>query len=107
MVSRTARRHRLLSEAAKRWERGVDPTLPLVALEKAVRLLTRYAGGEPDPRVLDLAAVVPPRPVRVPAQLPARVAGVAYEPDRGTRVLTAIGRVVETAGALLAVTPPG
>src|SRR5438270_646106 len=42
MVSRTARRHRLLSEAAKRWERGVDPRLALVALEKAVRLLTGY-----------------------------------------------------------------
>ncbi len=71
MVSRTARRHRLLSEAAKRWERGVDPQLPLVALEKAVRLLTLYAGGELDPRILDLDAVVPPQPVRVGADLPA------------------------------------
>ena len=25
MVGRTARRHKLFSEAAKRWERGVDP----------------------------------------------------------------------------------
>src|SRR5437763_57600 len=65
MVSRTARRHRLLSEAAKRWERGVDPQTALVALEKAVRLLTTHAGGELDPRILDLDNVVPPAPVRV------------------------------------------
>ena len=31
MVARTARRHKLHSEARKRWERGVDPALPLVA----------------------------------------------------------------------------
>src|SRR5437763_7890069 len=64
MVSRTARRHRLLSEAAKRWERGVDPTLPLVALEQAVRLLTEHAGGELDTGVLDIDDVSPPVTVR-------------------------------------------
>ncbi len=95
MVSRTARRHRLLSEAAKRWERGVDPTLPLVALEKAVRLLVEHAGGTLDPRILDLDAVVPPGPVHVPADLPARVAGVPYEPAQVTGVLEEIGCAVE------------
>src|SRR5437763_4634986 len=94
-VSRTARRHRLLSEAAKRWERGVDPQLALVALEKAVRLLTRYAGGELDARILDLDHVAPPQPVRVPADLPARVAGVPYAADRVTAILTGIGCAVE------------
>jgi phenylalanyl-tRNA synthetase beta chain len=103
MVSRTARRHRLLSEAAKRWERGVDPTLPLVALEKAVRLLTEYGGGELDPRILDLDAVVPPAPVRVPADLPSRVAGVAYEPARVTEILEEIGCTVTVDGVA---TPP-
>jgi phenylalanyl-tRNA synthetase beta chain len=106
MVSRTARRHRLLSEAAKRWERGVDSALALVALEKAVRLLTGHAGGELDPRILDLDAVAPPQPVRTPADLPARVAGVAYEPDRVTGILTEIGCVVEPVGDVLVVTPP-
>ncbi|OLE22564.1 MAG: phenylalanine--tRNA ligase subunit beta [Actinobacteria bacterium 13_1_20CM_3_71_11] len=102
MVSRTARRHRLLSEAAKRWERGVDPQTALVALEKAVRLLTTHAGGELDPRILDLDNVVPPAPVRVPADLPSRVAGVPYPPERVAEILTAIGCTV--AGA--EVTPP-
>src|SRR3989440_7762236 len=102
MVSRTARGHRLLSEAAKRWERGVDPQTALVALEKAVQLLTTHAGGELDPRILDLDNVVPPAPVRVPADLPSRVAGVPYPPERVAEILTAIGCTV--AGA--EVTPP-
>jgi phenylalanyl-tRNA synthetase beta chain len=45
MVARTCRRHRLSSEASKRWERGVDRELCLPALELAVRLLTEYGGG--------------------------------------------------------------
>src|SRR2546421_203614 len=106
MVSRTARRHRLLSEAAKRWERGVDPQLALVALEKAVRLLIDHAGGELDQRVLDLDAVAPPLPVTVPADLPSRVAGVAYEPARVTEILTEIGCGVEPVGDALVATPP-
>jgi phenylalanyl-tRNA synthetase beta chain len=106
MVSRTARRHRLLSEAAKRWERGVDPQLALVALEKAVRLLIDHAGGELDQRVLDLDAVSPPLPVTVPADLPSRVAGVAYEPARVTEILTEIGCAIEPVGDALVATPP-
>jgi phenylalanyl-tRNA synthetase beta chain len=106
MVSRTARRHRLLSEAAKRWERGVDPQLVLVALEKAVGLLTEHAGGVLDERILDLDAVSPPAPVRVAADLPARVAGVPYDPARVVEVLTQIGCTVSESAGVLTVTPP-
>jgi phenylalanyl-tRNA synthetase beta chain len=76
MVGRTARRHRLFSEAAKRWERGVDPQLALVALERAVELLTRHAGGTVDERVLDIDHVVPPAPITLDPALPARLIGV-------------------------------
>jgi phenylalanyl-tRNA synthetase beta chain len=78
MVGRTARRHRLFSEAAKRWERGVDPQLPLVALERAVELLTAHAGGAVDERVLDIDNVVAAAPIDLPAELPARRIGVAF-----------------------------
>src|SRR2546421_23659 len=106
VVSRTARRHRLLSEAAKRWERGVDPQTGLVALEKAGRPLTTHAGGELDPRILDLDAVAPPLPVTVPADLPSRVAGVEYEAARVTEILTEIGCGIEPVGDALVATPP-
>ncbi len=106
MVSRTARRHRLLSEAAKRWERGVDPQLPLVALERAVTLLTEYAGGTVHPGVLDIDNVQPPAPVEVPADLPSRLAGVEYPVARVAEVLTEVGCAVVAEGPVLRVTPP-
>jgi phenylalanyl-tRNA synthetase beta chain len=40
-VARTARRHRLPSEAAKRFERGVDPEITVAALARAAELLAR------------------------------------------------------------------
>jgi phenylalanyl-tRNA synthetase beta chain len=102
MVSRTARRHKLFSEAAKRWERGVDPQLPLVALDRAVALLVEHAGGDVDPRVLDIDNVVPPAPVSLPAGLPARRIGADFP------VAPALERVgcTVTGDDPLVVTPP-
>jgi phenylalanyl-tRNA synthetase beta chain len=112
MVSRTARRHRLLSEAAKRWERGVDPQLALVALERAVTLMTEYGGGGTEPGVLDIDHVVAPESIVLPAALPGRVAGVEYPAQRVADLLAEIGCTVAAAapgpaGApALLVTPP-
>ncbi|MFC0033845.1 phenylalanine--tRNA ligase subunit beta [Micromonospora chaiyaphumensis] len=98
MVGRTARRHKLFSEAAKRWERGVDPALPLVALEKAVRLLTEHAGGTVGTEILDLDHVRPRTPVTLPVDLPSRRVGVAYPPERVVELLEQVGCAV-TRGA--------
>ncbi|GAA5198894.1 phenylalanine--tRNA ligase subunit beta [Rugosimonospora acidiphila] len=115
MVSRTARRHRLLSEAAKRWERGVDPQLPLVALQRAVTLMTEFGGGRPEPGVLDLDHVVAPRPIVMPSSLPGRVAGIAYPEQRVAQLLQEVGCAVSpgqpaepgpAAVPALVVTPP-
>ncbi|GGL09182.1 phenylalanine--tRNA ligase subunit beta [Mangrovihabitans endophyticus] len=105
MVGRTARRHRLFSEAAKRWERGVDPQLPLRALERAVQILTAHAGGVVDPGVLDIDHVAPSAPVSLPAELPSRRIGVGYPADRVTALLSQVGCAV-TGESPLVVTPP-
>ncbi|HEX5740334.1 MAG TPA: phenylalanine--tRNA ligase subunit beta, partial [Pilimelia sp.] len=105
-VARAARRHKLPSEASRRFERGVDPTLPLVALTRAAALLTEYAGGAVGADVLDVAAVAAPVPVRMAATLPARTAGVAYPPDRVTALLELVGCAVAGDGDTLTVTPP-
>ncbi|MDR0594383.1 MAG: phenylalanine--tRNA ligase subunit beta, partial [Bifidobacteriaceae bacterium] len=47
-VARTSRRHKLGSEAAKRFERGVDPQLPPRAVQRVIDLLVKYGGGEAD-----------------------------------------------------------
>ncbi|MEU7907250.1 phenylalanine--tRNA ligase subunit beta [Actinoplanes sp. NPDC049118] len=105
MVGRTARRHKLFSEAAKRWERGVDPHLPLVALQRAVELLTAHAGGTVDERVLDQDYVVPPAAVMLDSTLPARRIGVGYSAEQVTTLLSLIGCTVRGTEPL-EVTPP-
>ncbi|TDC82693.1 phenylalanine--tRNA ligase subunit beta [Micromonospora sp. KC606] len=94
MVGRTARRHKLFSEAAKRWERGVDPALPLVAIERAVRLLTEHAGGTAGDEILDLDHVRPMPPVTLPTDLPSRRVGVEYPPERVVALLEQVGCTV-------------
>ncbi|MFE0593616.1 phenylalanine--tRNA ligase subunit beta [Micromonospora echinospora] len=94
MVGRTARRHKLFSEAAKRWERGVDPALPLVAIERATRLLAEHGGGVADAEILDIDHVRPAAPVSLPADLPGRRVGVDYPPARVVALLEQVGCTV-------------
>jgi len=109
-VARTVRRHRLPSEAARRFERGVDPALPPVAAELAATLLTRYGGGQILPGCTDVGT--PPGQVTVvmPIELPDRVAGRAFERGATVRRLSQIGCAVEVHGAngttTVTVTPP-
>jgi phenylalanyl-tRNA synthetase beta chain len=48
-IAGRARRLGLFTDAAQRFERGVDPSLPVAALERATALLLEIAGGEPGP----------------------------------------------------------
>jgi phenylalanyl-tRNA synthetase beta chain len=47
-IARTARRHKLPSEASRRFERGVDPLMPFVAARRVTDLMVQYAGGTSD-----------------------------------------------------------
>ncbi|GAA1766104.1 phenylalanine--tRNA ligase subunit beta [Luedemannella helvata] len=106
MVSRTARRHRLWSEAAKRWERGVDPTVALVAIDRAVALLVEHGGGTAGAEILDVNHVRSLAPVTLDASLPTRRIGVEYPVDRVVEILSQVGCDVAVAGDVLTVTPP-
>ncbi|MCU1686297.1 MAG: pheT [Amycolatopsis sp.] len=83
-ISRTARRHKLFSEAAKRYERFTDPQLCAVASELAARLLRQYGDGAIQPGRTDVGEVAPLPAVTMPINLPDQVAGVRY--DRGVTV---------------------
>jgi phenylalanyl-tRNA synthetase beta chain len=106
MVARTCRRHKLHSEASKRWERGVDRELALPAIEKAVRLLVEHGGGAAGAEVLDIDTHPAVAPVTIDADLPARVAGIAYAEGRAADILREIGCTVAVDGTRLVVTPP-
>ncbi|NDL57337.1 phenylalanine--tRNA ligase subunit beta [Phytoactinopolyspora mesophila] len=106
-VARTARRHKLPSEASRRFERGVDPQLPVVAATRVAQLLVELGGATVEPGVTLVGSAPAPAPVDIAADLPARVVGVEYAPGEVNRLLTAVGADVVAAGSdRLRVTPP-
>lgn len=105
-IARTARRHKLPSEAAKRFERGVDPQLAPIAAQRVVDLLVEYGGGVADPSSTDLDNTADPAPIQMDAQLPARLVGVDYSPEDVMNVLADIGCSVTRSGEQLSVIPP-
>lgn len=98
-IARGARRHKLPSEASRRFERYVDPAVPPAACELAARLLARYAEGAIQPGRTDVGRPVLPGPVTMPMGLPDRVAGVRYGRGVTARRLQQIGCVVEVGTA--------
>ncbi|MGL5910524.1 MAG: phenylalanine--tRNA ligase subunit beta, partial [Phycicoccus sp.] len=105
-VARTARRHRLPSEAARRYERGVDPALAAAAAQLAVDLLVEHGGGVADPDVTDVGSPEEPGPVTMAVGFPSRIVGVDYADAEVVGVLEAIGCAVSRAGEILTVLPP-
>ncbi|MFE7508795.1 phenylalanine--tRNA ligase subunit beta [Promicromonospora sp. NPDC057488] len=108
-VARTSRRHKLSSEAAKRFERGVDPLLPAVAAQRVVDLLVELGGGTADAAVSDLdhTAETSRGPIALKVTEPTRLSGVKYTPEQVRSTLEEIGATVEAAGdGVLAVTAP-
>ena len=111
VIARSARRHKLPSEASRRFERTVDPQLPPVAAERAAQLLVEHGGGTIAAGRTDEGAAPVAATVAMPLELPDRVAGVAYPPGATVRRLTQIGGRVELVTgddgrARVVVTPP-
>ncbi|WP_435299916.1 phenylalanine--tRNA ligase subunit beta [Timonella sp. A28] len=107
-IARTARRHKLSSEAAKRFERGVDYTLPAVAAQRVVELLVEYGGGTADSAVFDLNETTAPSAIKFSLRDPQRLCGVDYSDEQVIGALQAVGCVVKPIenSSIVDVTPP-
>ncbi|GHA79863.1 phenylalanine--tRNA ligase subunit beta [Streptomyces termitum] len=90
-IARTARRHKLSSEASKRFERGADPQAAAAAAQRCVDLLVLLAGGTAEAGVTEVAAPSAPRTITLPANHPDKVAGVAYGRETVVRRLQEVG----------------
>ncbi|WLW56364.1 phenylalanine--tRNA ligase subunit beta [Streptomyces sp. YU58] len=90
-IARTARRHKLSSEASKRFERGVDPQAASAAAQRTVDLLVLLAGGTAEAGVTEVIAPSAPHTITVPADHPDKVAGVAYGRETVVRRLQEVG----------------
>lgn len=90
-IARTARRHKLSSEASKRFERGVDPQAAAAAAQRCVDLLVLLAGGTAEAGVTEISAPSAPRTITLPANHPDKVAGVDYGRETVVRRLQEVG----------------
>ncbi len=102
---RTGRRHKITSEAGKRNERGVDPTICEAAADRVVELLVEHGGAQAHPGVTVVGSAPVIAPVEVRGDLAARVSGMDITEERSVECLRAIGCEVTGTGTL-SVTPP-
>jgi phenylalanyl-tRNA synthetase beta chain len=105
-IARTSRRHKLSSEASRRFERGVDPEASYAAAHRVAELLVEHGGGT----LLAAETVrgtVPPRPSTTIADtLPSQILGTDVDHASVARLLEAIGATVSDHGDNLTITPP-
>lgn len=105
-VARSARRHKLSTEASRRFERGVDPELAPYAAELVARLLVEYGGGTADAAVTDVGAREAVPAIVMPLALPSELVGVEYSPDQVVGSLEAVGVSIARSNGSLLATPP-
>jgi phenylalanyl-tRNA synthetase beta chain len=100
------RRHDLRSEAATRFERGVDPNLADIANQRASAMVQALGGGEVLEGAIDEIAVeTTPVVVELPAAEPERILGPGFESERVTRILSSLGMTVVDGDPLLVTVP--
>ena len=105
-VARTARRHKLFSEASKRYERGVDPRVGELAAARVIQLLEVHAGGAAGTLGATYSDFEPATQIHLPGGFASELMGVDYSQDEIEKVLRDIGCVVSAEDAGLSVTVP-
>ncbi|MBW1638280.1 MULTISPECIES: phenylalanine--tRNA ligase subunit beta [Microbacterium] len=105
-IARTARRHKLPSEASKRFERGVDPLIPFVAARRVADLMVELAGGTLTDEGGALFAEVVVEGIDLPAGFVPGLIGVAYSDDEIVGALETIGAEVSATDTGWQVIPP-
>lgn len=115
-IARTARRHKLPSEASRRFERGVDPQVAAVAAGRVAQLLVDLAGGTIGDAGSNLNTSVAASAIELPAGFVSGLIGYDYTADQVSSSLSEIGATLVASasssssssalGADLTVTPP-
>lgn len=105
-IARTARRHRLPSEASRRFERGVDPAVADAAAARVVQLLEQLAGGKADALGSRLSTATTPKAIELRDGYVNSIVGADYSDREILSALGDIGGVIESVAGGLLVTPP-
>ena len=107
-IAARARRFGLHTDASQRFERGVDFELPVLALARAVDLITGVTGSQAGQIVtVESSEHLPARaPITLPISKVRDVIGIEIEPAVMVRILTQLGFEVEQQVNSLICTPP-
>ncbi|HEX8488861.1 MAG TPA: phenylalanine--tRNA ligase subunit beta [Propionibacteriaceae bacterium] len=105
-LARTSRRHKLSSEASRRYERGVDPAAAYAAAHRVASLLVELAGGTLDSAETVRGAVPVSPSTTLAADLPGRVLGLDVDQPTVVETLQRVGVQVSEDASTLTVTPP-
>jgi phenylalanyl-tRNA synthetase beta chain len=105
-VARTARRHKLFSEASKRYERGVDPRIGELASARVIQLLELHAGGKAGTLGATFSDFEPAKEILLPNGFASELMGVDYSQQEIEKVLRDIGAEVSADKAGLKVVAP-
>src|SRR5690606_23323021 len=102
------RRLGLHTDASHRFERGVDPELPRLAIEYATALVLKLAGGTPGPVTEAVREADLPKPANITLRRAriARVLGIAIPDAEVERILRALGMQVAATAEGWQVVPP-
>lgn len=105
-IARSARRHKLPSEASRRFERGVDFEISPFAAARAAQLLEELAGGKTTELGSNWMESGPSREIKMNINFPSQLVGVQFSAEQVVAKLELIGCRVEQSGDELSVTPP-
>jgi phenylalanyl-tRNA synthetase beta chain len=105
-IFRTERRHKLPSEASRRFERGVDPTIAAAAADRVAELLVEHGGGVVEDGVTQVGRPPAPRTITIETDLPARITGMPVAAATTVDHLEAVGCEVSVDGHRLTATIP-
>ena len=105
-VAGRSRRYSFSSDAAHRFERGVDFANNVAGIERATRLILDICGGEPGP-TQDLVARLPERaPVRMRVARAQKIIGMSLPASEMTNAFARLGLPAKQEGEAFMVTPP-
>ena len=107
-IQGVARRYGLHTDASHRYERGVDPELQLLAMDRATQLLIDIVGGKPGPVVEAVSQEHVPasKSIALRHQRITKVLGVEIAPNHIEDILTRLGFGVASAEGSWLVTVP-
>ncbi len=105
-IARSRRRHKLPSEASKRFERGVDWHVANVAAQRVVDLLVELAGGTADEAGTDVGTAPDAVTIELPAEFAAARIGIDFTEEQITTSLVDLGATVEKTSSGYVVTAP-